>query len=188
MNKNMRYLFLPLLWICCQIAFAQAAKPAQTKSVGQVLDGSVNYAEHELVPAADAMPEDKYSFAPTSGEFKNVRTFAQQVKHVAAVNYMLGASIIGEKSPVDTGGESGPDAIKTKAEIVQFLKDSFAYLHKAVGSITEQNQGLPIKAPFGDAPSTRLGLSVITVAHCLDHYGQMVEYLRMNNIVPPASR
>src|SRR5450631_3513716 len=117
------------------IALAQAAKPAEPRTVGQVLDSSVTNVEKEFVPAADAMPEDKFSFAPTTGEFKGVRTFEQQVKHVAAVNYMLGAGILGEKPPVDTGGENGPDSAKSKADIIKFLKDSFVSLHKAAESV-----------------------------------------------------
>jgi len=75
--------------------------------VSQALDRSVSNVDNEFVPAADAMPEDKYSFVPTTGEFKGVRTFAQQVKHVAAVNYILAAAILEEKSLGDTGGENG---------------------------------------------------------------------------------
>src|SRR6266436_5899674 len=115
------------------IALAQAAKP-EPKTVSQVLNGSVTNVENELVPAADAMPEDKFSFAPTTGEFKGVRTYAQQIKHVAAVNYIFGASILQEKPPVDTNEEKGPDSLKSKAEIMKFLSDSFAYLHKALAS------------------------------------------------------
>jgi hypothetical protein len=152
------------------------------------LDRSVAGVESEFVPAAEAMPEDKYSFAPTNGEFKGVRNFALQAKHVAAVNYLVGAAILGEKPPVELGGENGPDSVKTKAEIVKFLKDSFAYAHKAVGSINEGNLLSPIKSPFGEGMVTRLGLATLIVGHCFDHYGQMVEYLRMNSIVPPASR
>jgi uncharacterized damage-inducible protein DinB len=144
--------------------------------------------EGEFVPAADAMPEDKYSFAPTNGEFKGVRTFAQQVKHVAAVNYLIGAAILEEKPPVDPGGENGPDSVKTKADIVKFLKESFAYAHKAVTSINDGNLLSSIKSPFGQGTTTRLGMATLIVGHCFDHYGQMVEYLRMNGIVPPASR
>ena len=134
------------------------------------------------------MPEDKYSFAPTAGEFKGVRTFAQQVKHIAAVNYMIGASILVEKPPVELGGENGPDSIASKADIIKFLKDSFTYLHKAVASVNENNLTDPIKSPFGQGKTTRLGMSTLAVGHCFDHYGQMVEYLRMNGIIPPASR
>jgi hypothetical protein len=170
------------------IAFAQATKPAEPQTVTQVLDRAVTNVENEFVPAADAMPEDKYSFAPTTGEFKGVRTFAQQVKHVGAVNNLLAAAILEEKSPVDTGGENGPDSIKSKADIVKYLKDSFAYLHKATLSVNDKNLITPIKNPFGDGAATRLALATGAVGHCFDHYGQMVEYLRLNGIVPPASR
>jgi hypothetical protein len=71
------------------------------------------------------MPEDKYSFAPTSGEFKGVRNFAQQAKHLAAVSYLVGAAILEEKPPVELGSENGPDSLKTEADIMKFLKDSF---------------------------------------------------------------
>jgi DinB superfamily len=170
------------------IAFAQAAKTAEPRTVGQVLDSSVTNVEKEFVPAADAMPEDKFAFAPTTGEFKGVRTFEQQVKHVAAVNYMLAAGILGEKPPVDTGSESGPDSVKTKADIIKYLKDSFVYLHKAVLSINDKNLVAPTKSPFGEGTATRLALASGAVGHCFDHYGQMVEYLRLNGIIPPASR
>ena len=139
------------------------------------------------MPAAEAMPEDKYSFAPSAGEFKGVRTFAEQVKHVAAVNYTFGASILQEKPPVDTGEDKGPATVKSKAEIVKFLNDSFAYLHKALASISDKNQ-LDQVAVFGEMKMPRLSVGAFAVAHPMDHYGQMVEYLRMNGIVPPASR
>ena len=167
----------------CGWAMAQAD---QKKTVTSVIDGTVNNIEKDLVPAVEAMPEDKFNFAPTNGEFKGVRTFAQQVKHVAETNYAVAARILGEKPPVDAGGENGPDALKTKADIVQFLKDSFAYAHKAVATINEGNAVTPIKP--GEGNSTRLGLGMLFAWHGFDHYGQMVEYLRMNGIVPPASR
>ena len=170
------------------VSFAQMAKTDEHRTVSQIEDRLVGMTEGEFVPAADAMPEDKYSFAPTSGEFKGVRTFAQQVKHVAAVNYMIGAAILEEKPPVELGGENGPDSITTKADIVKFAKDSFAYLHKALSSINEKNQTDQIKSPFGEGKVTRLGIATIGLWHPFDHYGQMVVYLRMNGIVPPASR
>jgi uncharacterized damage-inducible protein DinB len=176
-----------LLWLS-GIALAQAAKPAEPQTVSQVLDHSVTNVENEFVPAAEAMPEDKYSFAPTAGEFKGVRSFEQQVKHVAAVNYIFASAILGEKSPVDTGGENGPDSVKSKADIIKYLKDSFAYLHKATLSINEKNLVAPIKNPFGEGTATRLALAPGAVGHCFDHYGQMVEYLRLNGVIPPASR
>jgi hypothetical protein len=187
--QKMRLAFgLAVLLACSGLAFAQAGKADEHRTITQVLDYTVSDVEGEFVAAAEAMPEDKYSFAPTSGEFKGVRTFAQQVKHIAAVNYMIGAAILVEKPPMELGGENGPDAIASKADIMKFLKDSFAYSHKAVGSVNEKNLTEPIKSPFGEGKTTRLGMSVILVGHCFDHYGQMVEYLRMNGIIPPASR
>jgi uncharacterized damage-inducible protein DinB len=180
--------------VCCFLmwsvsAGAQAAKPnEEPRSVSQVLDGSAANMEKEFVSAAEAMPEDKYGFAPSSGEFKGVRTFALQVKHVAAVNYILGASILQEKPPVEVAGESGPDSITTKADIVKYLKASFEYAHKAIGTINEKNFLAPIKWPFGDRPSSRLEVAGVVTSHGFDHYGQIVVYLRSNGIVPPASR
>src|SRR5580704_1561952 len=187
MHKMCWVFGLVVLLACNSLAFAPA-KAEEHKTVAQVLDGAVKGVEGEFVPAAEAMPEDKYSFAPTAGEFKGVRTFAQQVKHIAAVNYMIGASILVEKPPVELGGENGPDAIASKADIIKFLKESFAYLHKAAGSVNEKNLTDPIKSPFGEGKTTRLGMATLAVGHVFDHYGQMVEYLRMNGIIPPASR
>lgn len=171
--------------LLCSFGLAQAEK----KTVSQVLDAGIKTIESELVPAAEAMPEDKYGFAPTNGEFKGVRTFAQQIKHIAAVNYIVGAAILGEKSPAETGGESGPDNLKSKAEIVKYLKDSFAYAHKATATISDANSLEPIAGPaWSKEKTTRMSMATLFAWHGFDHYGQVVEYLRMNGIVPPASR
>ncbi len=168
---------------------AAQAKPAEKATIASVLDHQFSGVESELVPAAEAMPADKFSFAPSQGEFKGVRTFGAQLKHIAAVNYLIGASILGTKPPAEAGeGEDGPASVKSKEEIVKYLKDSFAYTHKAITSITASNLVEPIKAPWGTAPTTRLAMAVIAVSHPFDHYGQLVEYLRMNGIIPPASR
>jgi uncharacterized damage-inducible protein DinB len=134
------------------------------------------------------MPEDKFGFAPSNGEFKGVRTFGQQIKHVAAVNYELGAAILQQKPPVDIGDESGPASVISKAEILKYLDASFVYVHQAIQTIHESNLVEPVTSPFGEGKVTRLGLAESVAAHGFDHYGQMVEYLRMNGIVPPASR
>jgi uncharacterized damage-inducible protein DinB len=176
-----------LVVLCCSgFSLGQMAPPPPAKTPGDALNATLSIAEHEFVSAADAMPEDKYSFAPTGGEFKGVRTFAEQVKHVAAVNYIFGASVLKEKPPVDTGEEKGPDSVKSKAEIMKFLNDSFAYLHKALASLTDKNQLEQVS--LFDMKLARLSVGAFSVAHPMDHYGQMVEYLRLNGIVPPASR
>jgi len=107
---------------------------------------------------------------------------------VAAVNYELGAAILEEKPPVDIGDEAGPASIATKAEILKYLKDSFLYVHKAIQAINEKNFVETVRSPFGEGKVSRLGLATTVAWHAFDHYGQMVVYLRMNGIVPPASR
>jgi uncharacterized damage-inducible protein DinB len=164
------------------------SKPEQKPTFSMVFDRSLSNVEKEVVSAADAMPDDKFNFAPTQGEFKGVRTFAMQVKHIATANYMLGAGILGEKPPVEIKSENGPENITSKADVVKYLKDSFAYAHKAAASLTDSNVLERVPSPFGEGKVSRLGLAVGMVSHPYDHYGQMVEYLRMNGIVPPASR
>jgi len=146
--------------------------------------------EKLLVSAADAMPADKYGFVPTDGEFKGVRTLGQMVKHLSATNYILAAAALGEEPPANAGDELGPEAVRTKAEILNYLNGSFARLDLAIEAIGQNNT--PVKSspisPLKRAEATRLALVVESLVHDFDHYGQMVEYLRMNGVVPPASR
>ncbi|WLT32716.1 DinB family protein [Geothrix sp. PMB-07] len=165
-----------------------AAAPAKALSAGEVLDRQLARLEREFVPAAEALDEAHYGFAPTAGEFKGVKTFARQVRHVASANFQFAAGILGEKAPVDLGGDDGPEALKTKAEIVTYLKASFAYAHKAFASLKAEALAEPIPSPWGSGTTTRLALAVHTVDHGYDHYGQLVVYLRLNGIIPPASR
>jgi uncharacterized damage-inducible protein DinB len=169
-------------------AAAFAANPDEKPTFASVLDHQLAGTEKTVVPAADAMPEDKYSFVPTGDDFKDVRTFGLEVKHMATANYALGAAILGEKPPMNLEGPNGPASVKSKAEIMKYLNDSFAYAHKALNSITDANVLEPIKSPFGNNMTTRLALATSIIGHPFDHYGQMVVYLRMNNIIPPASR
>jgi uncharacterized damage-inducible protein DinB len=163
------------------------APPAPT--VASVVDRQVTNVEKLILEAADAMPEEKYGFSPETlklpgAEYKGVRSFGVQLRHIAASNNILWAPLTGEKLPDDYKGGNGPEALRSKAEIVKFLKDSYALGHRAAATLTERNMLLP---PEG-SKSTRLHLATFAVAHAYDHYGQMVEYLRMNGIVPPASR
>jgi uncharacterized damage-inducible protein DinB len=154
------------------------------------LEVLLQIAEKLIVPAVDAMPADKFGFAPTDGEFKGVRTFGQMVKHLSATNHMLAASALGEEPPADAGDEMGPDAVRTKAEILVYLKDSFAHLDKAIEAIGRAETAVnpsPI-SPLKRGEVTRSALIVESLMHAADHYGQIVEYLRMNGVVPPASR
>ena len=155
--------------------------PSDTASV---FNKHMDWMEEQFVPAAEAMPEDKFFWSPSRGEFHGVRNFAEQIIHVAEVNFALSAAILGENS----GKGSPVEGMKTRSAVLQYLKDSFAYTHRALSSITEQNARMPIKHPLFEMITTRMGLGIVAIAHPFDHYGQMVEYLRMNNIIPPGSR
>ena len=162
----------------------------QPPTVTSVLNMLYGVVEQEVVSAAEAMPEDKYSFAPTNGEFKGVRTFAEQVKHIAFANHLYFGPLMGETIDTNSFEENanGPAALKTKAEIVRYLKDSFALGHRAISGITAENEVTPLPNPVTPFLSTRIAIAIVASFHPKDHYGQMVEYLRMNSIVPPASR
>jgi uncharacterized damage-inducible protein DinB len=160
-----------------QPAVGTAMQPSQV--YGKLLSGM----EQEFVGAAEAMPEEKYNFAPptTAGEFKGVRTFAQQIKHVAEANYFFfGGPDFSQAD--DKAMADSIEKLTTKADIVKALKDSFAKAHALVDSMTPEN------AFVMTAHGTRAGMTAFGLAHFMDHYGQLVEYLRMNGIVPPASR
>jgi len=184
--KRAAFLIFSLLLLTA-FSFAQGQAPSGPPTVTMVLDRQLSGVEREFVPLVEAMPDAKFEYAPTNGEFKGVRNFSEMARHVAATNYMIGAAMLNEKAPVDLGkGENGPE-LKTKAEVVKFAKDSFAYLHKAIATVNDKNQVELIDGPFG-GKGTRLGMAVLAVGHTFDHYGQMVEYLRSNGIIPPASR
>src|SRR5689334_3268685 len=165
-------------------------QPQQPPTVTSVLNTLYGVVEQQVVSAAEAMPEEKYGFAPTNGEFKGVRTFAEEVKHIGFANHLFFGPLMGENfDPKNIQAEAnGPAELKTKAEIVQYLKDSFALGHRAIATITSENEVTPLAKPTLPFLSTRLAIANIGTFHPMDHYGQMVEYLRMNSIIPPASR
>lgn len=166
----------------------QAQQSAPT--LASVVDRDISAVEKQIVDVAEAMPEDKFNFSPESlnipgSDYKGVRSFAVEVKHVAASNWFIWSPLTGEKLPEGVGDDgNGPANKKTKAEIIKFLKDSFALGHRAAATLTTENM---LQAP-GTSKSTRLRLAEFGVSHAYNHYGQMIEYLRMNGIVPPASR
>jgi hypothetical protein len=169
------------------VATTQSANPDLPRTITEVFDRSVSGAERVLLSAADAMPDDKYDFAPINGEFKGVRTFGQMVKHVATDNYVDGAALLGEKAPFDPGiRENGPDSIRSKAEVVKLLRDSFAYLHKAIRTVNQKN--LMEQVNFQGVRIPRLMIVNSAISHPWDLYGQMIEYLRMNGIDPQSKR
>jgi len=157
--------------------------------VASVVDREITSIEKQVLDVAEVMPEDKFNFTPESlnlpgSDYKGVRTFAVELKHVAASNYFIWSALTGEKMPEAIKDGEGPANLKSKGEIIQFLKESFALGHRAAATLTTENM---LQNP-GKSRSTRLRLATFGVAHAYDHYGQMVEYLRMNGILPPASR
>ena len=169
---------------------AQAQQSQQAPpTIATAVDREISAIEKQVVDVAEAMPSDKFNFSPESlnipgSDYQGVRTFAVQVKHVASSNYFLWSPLTGDKLPEGLEDGNGPANLKTRADILQFLKDSFVLGHKAAATLTIQN----MLETAGNSKSTRLRLAEFGVAHAYDHYGQMVEYLRMNGILPPASR
>ena len=173
--------------IACALLTASSATP-QTRAA--TMAGTVGerwaLVKGQFVSLAEAMPEEKYGFKPTSGEFTGVRTFGEQVKHVACANFAF-YNEIEKKTPPDGCEKGGPSPAKTKAELVRYLRESFAYAGRVLRTMTPANALEPVEGPYG-GKSTRLGIATLSIWHASDHYGQLVVYLRMNGIVPPASR
>ena len=156
--------------------------------VTQIYDGQVKSIEGDILRLAEAMPADKYDFAPTAGAFKGVRTYAQQVRHLATVIYMLAGAALGQKPPVDTGkDDDGPASVRTKAQLVEYLRGSIAFAHKAMATLTQKNELDDIPSPFEAGKMKRLEAASEIAWHSFDHYGQMVVYARMNGVIPPSS-
>jgi hypothetical protein len=156
---------------------------------------TLEFQQYGVRSAAEAMPEDKWDFRPASGMFKSekpefgpgeVRTFREQVKHVACANFAFAAELDGATPPAGCD-KDGPSPAHTRAELLTYLRDSYAALDKSINAMTVKNMYDPMSGPYA-TPNTRLGLAGICIWHNADHYGQMVLYLRLNGIVPPSSR
>jgi hypothetical protein len=175
---------------------ASAADLSKKETVASAMLRSIDSEEYEVRSAAEAMPEESYGYRPVPEGKSNsekpgfdptdVRTFAEQVKHLACANFAFAAELDGQKPP-EGCDKGGPDPAKKKRELLIYLRNSFMAIHKSLSAITEKNQFDPIEGPYG-APNTRLGLAAVVIWHNADHYGQMTVYLRLNGIVPPASR
>ena len=146
------------------------------KNIAESVGGALHWTEGQFLGVAEAMPESKYDFVPSAGEFKGVRSFAEQVKHVACSNFAFFNEIEG-KAPPEHCEKGGPAAAKTKAELVKYLRDSFDYGDRVLATINAQNALARVEGPYA-GPNTRLGIAVAAVWHIADHYGQIVEYLK----------
>ena len=189
MPRLLRLIPVLALSILCSAAamplWAAPVAPASSNtsvSPAQVLDDMLTHFANEMIPLVQAMPADKFDFAPSQGQFQGVRTFAQQVVHVAQANDHYFGSI----SPVPPPQIPNAASLKTKSQVIQVLQDSIAYGHRVIATITAENAFAVMGS--GHPMRTRAGTAAAAIAHGYDHYGQLVEYLRMNGIVPPASR
>jgi uncharacterized damage-inducible protein DinB len=187
-----------VLGICSLAAAAQmgSARHSRQTATGviapsQALDSELGMIEHEMMGAVRAMPAGKFAFAPGSAifvpsqqtEFQGVRTFAQQATHVAQANYSFFAALSGLKPDVDVRAIGN---LTRKEDVVAALAGSFRFAHQAIGTLTPANAFEVVRTPEPGL-QTRATMAAFGIAHANDHYGQMVEYLRMNGIVPPAS-
>jgi hypothetical protein len=171
------------------LAASLSAQAQVAPTIAKIYDNQLSTIERELVPLVEAMPAEKLVFVPTRGEFKGARTFAQQATHVAAVLYAVSAAVLGEKNPTGMGkNENGPASLKSREDVVKYVKDSFAYGHKAMLALDGKNLTDMMPSPFGSGKMPRASAASIAVWHSFDHYGQMCVYARMNGIIPPASR
>jgi uncharacterized damage-inducible protein DinB len=176
-----------------QMAAGGGAMPAGTVvSPATAIDAQLLVIETELMGAVKAMPAEKYDFAPSQAifaqgqktEFATVRTFGQEAAHVAQANYSFFSSATG--MPMDPSVANTTKLTK-KEDIVAALAGSFAFAHKAIATITPANAFEVVKFDRIPVVETRATLAQFAISHANDHYGQIVEYLRMNGIVPPAS-
>ena len=171
------------------LIFAAAAVGQQDdipKNIAESVGNTLHWTEQQFAAAAEAMPENKYSFIPSDGNFEGARSFTEQVKHVACANFAFFNEIEG-KTPPEYCEKGGLNSAKSKAELVKYLKDSFVYGDRVLSTINAQNALDRVEGRYG-GPSTKLGIAVTAVWHVADHYGQIVEYLRMSGIVPPATQ
>lgn len=170
------------------LASAQAAPAAGFDPTKQILQ-TVQRFENNLMALAKAMPADKYNFAPSSEIFKagspakfdTVRTFAQQLTHVAGMSFQFYAPFGVEPDPsIDV---KNLDKITSKDEVLKVLQASFDMQNKAIAGMTTENAF----TPKGPRNMTLVAAILVVMGDDDDHYGQLVEYGRMNGIIPPAT-
>jgi hypothetical protein len=165
----------------------EKAAPGRLVAPAEALNSLLNMTESQMISLVKAFPADKYGFAPSAAifaprqqtDYAGVRTFGALVIHVAQANYGLGSKLSGLKPEIDPTTLA---KLSSKDEIVAALEASFAFDHKAIGTLTTANAFESVGGPF-----TRSTQAAFIVVHASDEYGQMVEYLRMNGIAPPAS-
>jgi len=194
------WLLICFMFVFTGLSLAQSGAPSKTtakttkrsflgdvpRSMAASVSETLEFTEGSLLGVAEAMPEEKYNFVPKGGNFDGVRTFGEQVKHVACAQFAFFNEFEGKQPPADCE-KGGHMPAKSKAELIRYLKDSFDYGNRVLAGLTAANALDRVEGRYG-GPNTKLGISVLAVWHITDHYGQLVEYLRMNGIVPPTTQ
>lgn len=192
MKRRKTIAVMCMCFLICAASFAQSNSQSSSAAptIASVLDRQLGTIEKEIVGSAEAVPADKFDFSPATanvpGDFKTpkpVRTLSEQLKHIGDALEAYSDLIMGEKPP-QTDDENGPSNLKAKSDVINYLKAEFAKAHSAINTINQQNA----VEPLGGTPRTRLALAVGMVGHSNNHYGQIIEYLRMNGIVPVESQ
>jgi hypothetical protein len=183
--KTLLRALISVLLLLSSLRVTAQQQPSPPKTIPDAINYMWKMVEGDFTSLAEAMPEEKWNFKPTQGAFADVRTFAEQVKHVACANEAWAEKLRGEQPPdnCDTGG---PSPARTKTEILAYLRESFVMIDGEIAKTRPDNLMAPVKGPY--AGDNRLEVLNSALWHISDHYGQLVEYLRMNSIVPPASR
>jgi hypothetical protein len=178
----MRFIARLLLLVSALIVSAPAteAPPASASDSVRIV---LQVTEGQFLSAAEAMPEKLYDFAPSGPGFEGVRTFAEQIKHVACNTFAF-FNEIEHKTPPEHCEEGGPAKAATKSALIQYLRDSFDYGNKVLATMTDANAKETVQGQYW-GNNTSLTVAIAAVWHMADHYGQLVPYLRMNKIVPP---
>src|ERR1700733_5756214 len=164
--------------------FAQTAAPDQTNPLSAWLRNAYMGNRNNIARTAEKMPEENYGMRP--GAQPEVRTFGQQVTHVATYNFLWCSQAKGEKNP----NPGDLDKLTSKAEILKVLTDAFSYCDSAYSGLTDASGAEVIDITQENGRQTRnlrMGLLTLNYGHNNEIYGSMVVYLRMKNIVPPAS-
>jgi hypothetical protein len=165
-------------------------QPASTNPFSDGARFNYNLIKGIITGAAGAMPAEKYGFRPTSGP--DVRTFGQFVGHLADANYRMCSIVAGQNPPMDTGLER---SAVTKADLAKALVDSFKYCDKVYDALTDDAGAALVKFDAGGEGTRQGPLQVpkltalaFHVQHAFEHYGNLVTYMRMENVIPPTSQ
>jgi uncharacterized damage-inducible protein DinB len=171
------------------IFFVTTMHSAQAqRSMTTAVERLFNKIESDILSSAEAMPESRYNFTPQDlqvpgSQFKGVRTFADQVMHLATDNMLIWSAVTGDSVRSDIEDVNGPKNIKSKKEVIAYLKSSFAIGRKAIATLTDTNAMELLQFRWRKLP--RLDLIFYALTHANEHYGQMALYLRMCGIIPP---